>query len=91
MEIGAGDTNVLATTIAQVSYFGDLEQYELKLTSGSMVKACEQNPSSLRRKGEPLMVHIAPENIMVIRDPDASRGPGAEGVERKRNLLADKG
>jgi len=94
-EIGAGETNVLATTIAQVSYFGDLEQYELKLPSGLIVKACEQNPSSIRRKGEPLMVHIKPENIMVIRDPDASRAAeNAEGPERagrKRNLLADKG
>ena len=95
VEIGAGETNVLATTIAQVSYFGDLEQYELKLASGLIVKACEQNPSSIRRKGEPLMVHIKPENIMVIRDPDASRAAenaeGAERAGRKRNLLADKG
>ena len=95
VEIGAGETNVLATTIEQVTYFGDLEQYELKLPSGLIVKACEQNPSSIRRKGEPLMVHIKPENIMVIRDPDASRAAeNAEGPERagrKRNLLADKG
>jgi len=73
VEIGAGETNVLTTTIAQVSYFGEVEQYELKLPSGLLVKACEQNPSSIRRKGEPLMVHIAPENIMVMRDADSSR------------------
>ena len=95
VEIGAGETNVLTTTIAQVSYFGEVEQYELKLPSGLIVKAFEQNPSSIRRKGEPLKIHIAPENLMVIRDSDASRtaeNPGAaQGAWLKRNLLADKG
>jgi hypothetical protein len=37
-----------------------------------IVKAYEQNPSRIRRKGESLMVHIAPENLIVIRETDVS-------------------
>ena len=66
VEIGAGPTNSLATSIAQVSYLGEIEQYELRLSPGATIKAFEQNPEVIRRVGEPLAVHVRPQNLLVI-------------------------
>ncbi|PYM12766.1 MAG: spermidine/putrescine ABC transporter ATP-binding protein [Verrucomicrobia bacterium] len=69
VEMGAGQSNSLATTIAHVSYLGEIEQYELKLSSAVTIKALEQNPQEIRRVGEPLTVHIRPQNLLVLPGP----------------------
>jgi len=66
VEIGTHDSNALMATIAQVSYLGDTEQYELKLSSGAVIKAMEQNPQEIRHVGEPLTVHVDARNLFVL-------------------------
>ena len=66
MEFGAGPGNSLAIAIAQVSYLGEIEQYELRLSPAVTVKAFEQNPQEVRRVGELLTVHVRPQNLLVL-------------------------
>ena len=64
--IGEGDTNQLRTTIAHVSYLGEIEQYGLELAPGRLIKAFEQNPLEIRKVGETLTVHVRPQDVMVL-------------------------
>jgi len=66
MEIGPGEGNSLTTTIAHVSYLGEIEQYELRLSPAVVVKGFEQNPQAIRRVGDPLTIHIRPSNLLVL-------------------------
>jgi len=66
VEMGAGSHNSLATTIAHVSYLGEIEQYELRLSPSATIKAVEQNPQTIRRVGQPLAVHVSPHNLLFI-------------------------
>jgi iron(III) transport system ATP-binding protein len=66
VEMGPGSHNSLATTIAQVSYLGEIEQYELRLSPSVTIKAVEQNPQTIRRVGQPLAVHVSPHNLFFI-------------------------
>jgi iron(III) transport system ATP-binding protein len=66
VEMGVGSHNSLATTIAQVSYLGEIEQYELRLSPSVTIKAVEQNPQTIRRVGQPLAVHVSPHNLFFI-------------------------
>jgi iron(III) transport system ATP-binding protein len=64
--IGAGETNSFPSTIQQVSYLGEIEQYHLALPSGQTIKAFEQNPLEIRRAGTPLPVHLRPHDLLVL-------------------------
>jgi iron(III) transport system ATP-binding protein len=66
VELRAGEGNSVRATVAHVSYLGEIEQYELKLSPTVAVKAFEQNPQQIRRLGEPVTVHIRPENFLVL-------------------------
>jgi iron(III) transport system ATP-binding protein len=66
VEIGVSQINSLAATISHVSYLGEVEQYELRLSPEVTVKAFEQNPLEIRRPGEPLQVHVRPQNLIVL-------------------------
>ncbi len=66
VEMGADRHNSLATTIAHVSYLGEIEQYELRLSPSATIKAVEQNPQELRRVGQPLAVHVSPHNLLLL-------------------------
>jgi len=66
VEMNAGQNNFLETIIAHVTYLGEIEQYELQLSSSSAIKAFEQNPLAVRRVGEPLTIHIRPQNLLVL-------------------------
>src|SRR2546427_4409170 len=66
VEMGADRHNTLATTIAHVSYLGEIEQYELRLSPSATIKAVEQNPQELRPVGQPLAVHISPHNLLLL-------------------------
>src|SRR5436190_2775335 len=66
VEMGADRHNSLATTIAHVSYLGEIEQYELRLSPSATIKAVEQNPQQIRRVGQPLAVHVSPHNLLLI-------------------------
>ena len=65
VEIGPGPVNALLTTISQVTYLGEIEQYELRLSSGTMIKAFEQNPLHIRKVGAELSIHIRLQNLLV--------------------------
>ncbi|HEU0008978.1 MAG TPA: ABC transporter ATP-binding protein [Verrucomicrobiae bacterium] len=64
--IGAGGANELRTTIAHVSYLGEIEQYGLEIAPGRLIKAFEQNPLEIRKAGEALTVHVRPQDVMVL-------------------------
>jgi iron(III) transport system ATP-binding protein len=66
VEIGAGECNSLVTTIALVTYQGEIEQYELKLSPAVTIKALELNPEEIRGAGGSLTVHIRPQNLFVL-------------------------
>ena len=66
VEIGPGRTNSLSPTIAHVSYLGEIEQYALRLSPTITLTAFESNPKEIRRAGDPLAVHIHPENLLVL-------------------------
>ena len=66
MELRAGEGNSVTGTVAHVTYLGEIEQYELKLSPTVLVKAFEQNPQTIRRPGEPVTAHIRPENLLVL-------------------------
>jgi iron(III) transport system ATP-binding protein len=66
VRIGSSETNCLQTTIAQVSYLGEIEQYALEIAPGRLIKAFEQNPLEIRRMGAPLTVHVRPQDLLVL-------------------------
>ena len=66
VEFGAGQLNSFPTTVADVSYLGEIEQYGLKTASDITVKALERNPMEVRRTGTQVVVHVRPENLMIL-------------------------
>ncbi len=66
VQIGANGTNSLKTSIAHVSYLGEVEQYGLEYLPGKTIKAFEQNPVEIRRVGAPLTVHVRPQDCLVL-------------------------
>jgi iron(III) transport system ATP-binding protein len=69
VELGPSPVNVLQTTIVQVNYLGEIEQYGLELAPGKWIKAFEQNPAEIRRAGARLSVHIRPPHLFVLPRP----------------------
>jgi iron(III) transport system ATP-binding protein len=68
VQIGASKgVNCFSTTVAQISYLGDVEQYALDVGQGRVIKALEQNPRAVRRKGASLFIHVRPEDCLVLR------------------------
>lgn len=66
VQIGVNETNSFRTTIAHVSYLGEIEQYGLEILPGRIIKAFEQNPLEIRQIGTPLMVHVRPQDLLVL-------------------------
>ena len=66
VQIGANGTNSFKTSIAHVSYLGEVEQYGLEYLPGKTIKAFEQNPVEIRRVGTPLTVHVRPQDCLVL-------------------------
>ena len=66
VEFGAGQVNSIHTTVADVSYLGEIEQYGLKTASDMLIKALERNPVEARRVGAGMVVHVRPENLMIL-------------------------
>ena len=66
VEFGAGQVNSIRTTVADVSYLGEIEQYGLKTASDMLIKALERNPVEVRRAGSEMVVHVRPENLMIL-------------------------
>ena len=66
VQIGTNGTNSFQTTIAHVSYLGEVEQYGLEILPGKTIKAFEQNPAEIRRAGTPLTVHVRPQDCLVL-------------------------
>jgi spermidine/putrescine ABC transporter ATP-binding subunit len=66
VEIGDNKINALDTTISHISYLGEVEQYELRLSPEVTIKAFEQNPLEIRPPGGPLRIHVRPGNLIVL-------------------------
>jgi ABC-type Fe3+/spermidine/putrescine transport system ATPase subunit len=66
VEFGGSDLNSIAATVSDVSYLGEIEQYGLKTAAGATIKALERNPVEVRRAGTPTVVHVRPENLMIL-------------------------
>jgi len=66
VQIGVNGTNSFPTTIAHVSYLGEVEQYGLEILPGKTIKAFEQNPAEIRRTGTSLIVHVRPQDCLVL-------------------------
>ena len=66
VEFGAGQVNSIQTTVADVSYLGEIEQYGLKTASDLIIKALERNPTEVRQIGAKMVVHVRPENMMIL-------------------------
>ena len=66
VRMAAGADNSLSASVAQVSYLGEIEQYQLSLLPSTVIKAIEQNPAEIRRVGDRLVVHIQPRNLFVL-------------------------
>jgi iron(III) transport system ATP-binding protein len=64
--IGTDDVNVLRCRIKRVTYLGEIEEYELALSTSATIKAFEQNPLAIRRPGAELAVHVRPQNLFVM-------------------------
>ena len=67
VQIGPHAVNGLQTTIEQVSYLGEIEQYRLRAGPALVFKAFEQNPAAIRQTGAALAVHVRPEDIILLR------------------------
>ena len=66
VQIGGNGINSLKTTVTHVSYLGEVEQYGLEILPGKQIKAFEQNPVEIRRVGQPLVVHVRPQDCLVL-------------------------
>ncbi len=64
--IGSANVNCFQTTIVQVSYLGEIEQYVLEVAPGKTIKAFEQNPLEIRRVGTVFTVHVRPQDLLVL-------------------------
>jgi iron(III) transport system ATP-binding protein len=68
VQIGTNPLNALKPQILQVSYLGEVEQYELALPGPPplRIKAIEANPIAIRPRGSFLDIHIRPQDVMVL-------------------------
>src|SRR5262249_14588609 len=73
VKLGANELNSFQTIVRQVGYLGEIEQYELELSAGVQIKAFEQNPLEFGRVGSAVMVHVLPQDLLVLpRDKNLS-------------------
>jgi iron(III) transport system ATP-binding protein len=66
VQIGPHEVNAFPTTIAGVSYLGEIEQYHLEIAPGQVIKAFAQNPLEIRKVGAPLTVHLRPHDLLIL-------------------------
>jgi iron(III) transport system ATP-binding protein len=66
VQIGPHEVNSFKTSIAHVSYLGEIEQYGLEISPGKVIKAFEQNPLEIRQVGTPLTVHVRAQDVLVL-------------------------
>jgi len=57
--------NSLTAVVEDVTYLGEIEQYTLRISNDTTIKAFEQNPLEIRKRGEKLKIHIRPFNILL--------------------------
>ena len=67
VQIGAHPVNGFETTIEQVSYLGEIEQYRLRVGRERQIKGFEQNPAAIREAGARLAAHVRPEDMILLR------------------------
>ncbi len=75
-----GPLNRVEATIERVTYLGEIEQYQLRWPGGSVLKAFEQNPESLRTVGTRLACQVAPGDLFVIPGRPSPAPPSADST-----------
>ncbi len=63
---GGGPSNLIAATVQQATYLGEIEQYTLTLADDRPLRSFEINPDTLRRRGEKLTLTVRPEDIILL-------------------------
>ena len=61
---GCGQLGQTSGTI-EIADVTKTNQYQLQTAAGRNFKAFEQNPLTLRQRGDTLTVHVAPQNLLV--------------------------
>jgi ABC-type Fe3+/spermidine/putrescine transport system ATPase subunit len=85
VRFGPHPSNSFESRIERMTYLGDVQQYELRLTPELLIKAVEQNPLDARRPEEAILVHVAQEDLVVLsasepqEDKENSRKAGGMG------------
>jgi iron(III) transport system ATP-binding protein len=67
IRIGSNGVNSFEAVIRQVTYLGEIDRYELQLSSGALLHASEQNPVEARGTGTRLSLHVRPEDCLVLK------------------------
>jgi iron(III) transport system ATP-binding protein len=67
IRIGSNGVNSFEAVIRQVTYLGEIDRYELQLSSGGLLHASEQNPVEARGHGTRLSLHVRPEDCLVLK------------------------
>jgi iron(III) transport system ATP-binding protein len=66
IQIGSAPQNSFKVMVERLTYLGDIEEYYLRLGPDCVLKLFEQNPLQERRPGQPLTIHVAPHNLLVL-------------------------
>jgi len=66
VRLGGGGANSLNATVLDTTYLGEVEQFHLKLSDGTIVKAQVSNPDRAYRNGESVALSVDPRDLMVL-------------------------
>jgi iron(III) transport system ATP-binding protein len=70
-ETGSGG---VPATIAENTFLGEIDQYQLTLAPDTRIKVFEQNAPEGREPGATVTVHVAPENLMIFPAGEQCKG-----------------
>jgi len=71
LRLGTSPVNPISASLVTVNYLGDIEEYELQLSNGLILKAVEMNPAGSRQPGTILDGHVPPEHLLVFPRDDS--------------------
>jgi iron(III) transport system ATP-binding protein len=66
VRFGAAPVNSFQATVSTVTYLGETEQYELRLSPTLILKGVALNPSEARKPGELATFHIDPQDVLLL-------------------------
>lgn len=66
VRLGGDGANSFPATVLDTTYLGEVEQFQLKLSDGTLVKAQVSNPDRAYRNGEPVTFTVDPHDLIVL-------------------------